>query len=163
MLLQSRRYTATLRPIKDLDWDVAPLPMRQKKYTVLHSDAYCMAKDSKAKDAAYRFVEFALSPAGAEILARSGRTVPSVKSIAESPVFLDPTQPPESARVFLDSIQSMRRTPNTVEWNEVEATVDPLLEEWFYEPVTATDPDAERPIGPILNAATKDLFKGTPH
>jgi multiple sugar transport system substrate-binding protein len=160
MLLQSRRYTATLRPIKDLDWDVGPLPMRQKNHTVLHADAYCMAKDSGAKDAAYRFVEFALSPAGAEILARSGRTVPAVKSIAESPVFLDPTQRPQSARVFLDSIPFMRRTPNTPEWNEVEARVDPLLEEWFYEPAAAGDPDAELPIGPILNAAVKDLFQG---
>jgi multiple sugar transport system substrate-binding protein len=158
MLLQSRRYTATLRPIKGLDWDVAPLPMRRKKHTALHSDAYCMAKDSKQKDAAYRFVEYALSPAGAEILARSGRTVPAVKSIAESPVFLDPTQRPESARVFLDSIPTLRRTPNTAEWNEVETRVDALLEEWFYEPVVG-DPDAGKPIGLILQYATKDLFK----
>ena len=125
MLLQSRRYTATLRPIKDLDWDVAPLPFKLKEMTALHSDGYCMAKDSPVKEAGYRFIEFALSPAGADILAKSGRIVPAVKSIANSSVFLDETQPPKSARVFLDSIAHMRRTPNIGIWNEVETRVDP--------------------------------------
>lgn len=158
MLLQSRRYTATLRPIKGLDWDVGPLPFRWHKMTALHADGYCMARDSAVKDAGYRFIEFALSPAGADILARSGRIVPAVKSIANSPVFLDETQPPRSARVFLDSIAHLRRTPNVGLWNEIETRVDPLLEEWFYAP--AGDPDSEKPIGLILDDATKDIFRG---
>jgi multiple sugar transport system substrate-binding protein len=161
MLLQSRRYTATLRPIKNLDWDVAPLPKKLQEMTALHSDGYCMAKDSTVKDAGYRFIEFALSPAGADILAKSGRIVPAIKAIANSPVFLDETQPPKSARVFLDSIAHMRRTPNIGVWNEVETRVDPLLEEWFYAP--GNDPDAETPVGLILNEATKDIFTGGRH
>lgn len=158
MLLQSRRYTATLRPIKNLDWDVAPLPSKLTEMTALHSDGYCMAKDSTVKDAGYRFIEFAMSPAGADILAKSGRIVPAIKAIANSPVFLDETQPPKSARVFLDSIAHMRRTPNVGFWNEVETRVDPLLEEWFYAP--GNDPDAETPVALILNEATKDIFTG---
>ena len=158
MLLQSRRYTATLRPIKDLDWDVGPLPYRWKKATVLHSDAYCMATESKVKDAGYRFIEFALSPAGAEILAKSGRIVPAVKSIANSAVFLDPNQRPKSAQVFLDSLAHIRRTPNVAIWNEVETRVDPILEEWFFAP--SVGEQNEVPIGKMLNDATKDLFNG---
>jgi len=153
MILQSRRYTATLRGVPNLDWDVAPLPQRLQKVTVLHSDAYCMAKSSTAKDAAYRFIEFALSPSGAEILAKSGRTVPAVKSIANSPVFLDPTQRPRSANVFLDSISTMRRTPNIGVWNEIETRADSIVEEWFFS-------EFNEPLGIELNAATKDLFQG---
>lgn len=159
MLLQSRRYTATLRTIDNLDWDVGPLPYRWKRATALHADAYCMAKDSKSKEAGYRFIEFALSPVGAEILARSGRTVPAIKSIANSPIFLDPNQRPASAQVFLDSLSNMRRTPNIAIWNEVETRIDPILEEWFYgEPLN--EAENEMPIGPALNEATKDLFNG---
>jgi len=58
--------------------------------------------------------------------------VPSVTAVAESPAFLDPAAPPRSARVFLDSILHMRRTPNIAAWNEIESRVDPMIEDWFY-------------------------------
>lgn len=135
MLLNSRRLVPTLRAVKDLDWDVAPLPMHpttKADTTILHSDAYCMPASSNVKDAAFRFVEFALGPEGAERVARTGRTVPSLKSVAESPAFLDPNARPASARVFLDSIAHMRRLPNIPEWNEVETRADAIVEEWFY-------------------------------
>jgi multiple sugar transport system substrate-binding protein len=175
MFLQSRGYTASLRQVPNLDWDVAPLPKRRAQsepVTVLHSDAYCMAKDSKVKDAAYRFIEYALSPEGAGILAKTGRTVPVVKSIANSPVFLDPTQRPASAQVFLDSMAHMRRTPNIGVWNEIETRVDPLLEEWFFAGTEGAQgtpgklgqrTEEEENVGKTLNNATRDLFsKGTP-
>lgn len=151
MHLNSRRLVPTLRDVPELDWDVAPLPRHKQKATVLHADAYCMSRASKAKDAAFRFVEFALGPAGAELLARSGRTVPSLRAVAEGPAFLDPQQRPASARVFLDSISHIRRLPNTAVWNEVEARADIIVEEWFYTvppegtKLTPTDATGERP------------------
>jgi multiple sugar transport system substrate-binding protein len=132
MLLNSRRLVPTLREVPGLDWDVAPLPRHRKVATVLHSDAYCMSKASRVKDAAFRFVEFALGPVGAELVARGGRTVPSLRSVAEGPAFLDPAQRPASARVFLDSILYIRRLPNVAVWNEVETRADAIVEEWFY-------------------------------
>jgi multiple sugar transport system substrate-binding protein len=132
MLLNSRRLVPTLREVPGLDWDVAPLPRHRKQATVLHSDAYCMSRASKVKDAAFRFVEFALGPEGAERVARGGRTVPSLRSVAEGPAFLDPGQRPASARVFLDSLLSIRRLPNVAVWNEVETRADAIVEEWFY-------------------------------
>lgn len=133
MLLQSRRYTATLRAAQGLDWDVAPFPRAREPLTVLHADAYCQAAAARDPAAAQRFVAWALSEQGQALLAKSGRLVPARRSVAESPAFLDPAQPPASARVFLDSIPRMRRTPNVAAWHEVESTADVLLEEWFYE------------------------------
>jgi multiple sugar transport system substrate-binding protein len=132
MLLQSRRYTATLRTVSNLEWDVAPLPVQQRAATVLHSDAFCLATSSSNKEAAYRFIEFVSSREGASMLARTGRTVPSIRSVAESAAFLDPAAPPSSARVFLDVIPDIRRTPNIATWNEIESRVDPMIEDWFY-------------------------------
>jgi multiple sugar transport system substrate-binding protein len=149
MLLNSRRLVPTLRAVPDLDWDVAPLPvhpLRKTEATVLHADAYCMAGSSKVKDAAFRFVEFALGPVGAELVARTGRTVPSLRSAAEGPVFLDPNARPASARVFLDSVKHLRRLPNVAQWNEVETRADVIAEEWFYtEPPDGTKLTASRP------------------
>lgn len=134
MLIDSRRATTSLRAVPELRWDVAPLPVhpeREEPVVVLHSDAYCMAKDSTVKDAAFRFVEFALGPEGAPIIARTGRTVPSLRSVAESEAFLDPSQPPSRAQVFLDQIPHIRRFPSLAIWNEVESKTDPIIEEWF--------------------------------
>lgn len=147
MLFQSRRYTASLRELegqgKGLDWDVAPLPKLQKQVGVLHSDAYCMAAASTQPDAARQFVAYALSPEGSTILSSSGRTVPSRKSIAESPAFLDPAQKPARAKVFLDAIPHLKRTPNIAVWHEVESKSDVLLEEWFYEPALPGESDMD--------------------
>ena len=63
--------------------DVAALPQREQQAGVLHSDGYCMPASVKDKDATWAFIEYAVGPAGQEILARTGRTVPSMKSVAE--------------------------------------------------------------------------------
>jgi len=136
MLFQSRRYTATLRDLGDKapDWDVAPFPLLREPVGVLHADAYCMAAKAKSPVDAQAFVEYALSVEGQALLAKSGRTVPSRISVATSPAFLDSTQAPAHAQVFLDAIPLLRRTPNTARWHEVESRADVLLDEWMFEP-----------------------------
>lgn len=155
MLIDSRRATTGLRVLQDLDWDVAPLPVhpeRREPVVMLHSDAFCMAKSSAVKDAAFRFVEFAVGPKGAPILSRTGRTVPSLRSVAESAAFLDPGQPPESAQVFLDQIPAIRRFPNIAVWHEIESKSDPVVEEWSFgnEPPQA--------LGLEIDVATLELL-----
>lgn len=150
MVFESRRFTTTLRTHPELDWDVAPFPRLQAPVSSLHADAYCLAKAAKNKDAAMDFVGFALSEKGQAILAQSGRIVPARRSVAESPVFLDPTQPPASAQVFLDAIPVLKRTPNIAEWHEIETKADILLEEWFYEnPALMTSGEQEGAMAEI--------------
>lgn len=153
MLIDSRRVTAALRLVPALDWDVAPLPRDRRAATMLHADAYCMARSSPRKDAAFRFVEFALGPEGAAIVARSGRTVPSLRAVAESEAFLDPALEPESARVWLDQIPLVRRFPNIETWNEIETRSDPIVEEWYY----GTEPPEA--LGLEIIAETLELFE----
>jgi multiple sugar transport system substrate-binding protein len=140
MIVHSRRYTTTLRALDPaarakLDWDVAPFPRlgEEPGPSSLHGDAWCMARDARNPEAAEKLVAFATSVHGQTLLARTGRSVPSRIAVAESPVFLDPDQPPASARVFLDAVPRLRRTPNVAVWNEVETRADAVLEEWYYE------------------------------
>jgi multiple sugar transport system substrate-binding protein len=139
VLFSSRRDTPTLRTIKDFEWDIAPVPQFAEPAGILHSDAYCLTKESEAKDAAWRFVEFALGPEGAPIVARSGRTVPSLISVANSEAFLDPDQPPASSGVFLDTIPVIRRVPNISTWPEIEDAVNVILEVAMYKGGSARD------------------------
>lgn len=152
MLIESRRITPTLRAVPSLDWDVAPLPADAEAATMLHSDAFCMAKASKSTDAAFRFVEYATGPEGAPILARTGRTVPSHKAVSRSDAFLTPGAKPAHAQVFLEQIPVMRRFPNIAPWNEIETKADPIIEEWFFgnEVIEA--------LGIEIDLATRELF-----
>jgi len=133
MIFSSRRSTPTFRKITSFDWDVAPLPRFARPASILHSDAYCLAKASKQKDAAWRFIEFAVGPRGASIMARTGRTVPSLRSVANSPAFLDPRRKPSRSRVFLDTIPSIRAVPSISTWPEIEDAADVVLEQALYE------------------------------
>ena len=103
MFLSSRRDVPVLRTITDFEWDVAPFPTDVEPASVLHSDGFCMSKGDNA-DAAWQWIEYALGQQGQEVLAASGRSVPSLKAVAESPLFLDPTDPPANSKVFVDAL-----------------------------------------------------------
>jgi multiple sugar transport system substrate-binding protein len=152
MLLSSRRSTPTFRTITAFDWDVAPLPVFRRPAGILHSDAYCMAKASEAKDEAWRFVEFANSPEGQRIVARTGRTVPSLEAVARSAAFLDPAARPRSSHVFLDGIPTIRRVPTISTWPEIEDAAEGILENGLY---LGQDPMR---VARALDRATRPLF-----
>ena len=152
MVLSSRRSTPTFRTIQNFDWDVAPLPQHAEQAGILHSDAYCLTKASDNKDAAWSFMEYALGPEGAPIVAKSGRTVPSLKEVAESDAFLDPTAKPANSQVFLDTIPVIQQVPSISTWPEIEDAAEPILEEAYYN---GEFPDE---VAEELRAATDDLF-----
>jgi multiple sugar transport system substrate-binding protein len=152
MLLDSRRATPTLRTITEFDWDVAPLPHHDQPAGILHSDAYCMTRGSKNKGAAWRLIEFALGPQGAPLVAETGRTVPSLRSVAESEAFLDPKAKPANSRVFLDTIPVIRRVPTISTWPEIEDAAAGILETGFFEGLDAEDAARQ------LNEQTREIF-----
>lgn len=145
MLLQSRRETPTLREIDGFTWDVAPLPIIEEAATVLHSDAFCMAEAAENPEAVWSFVEFAVGDEGQRILAETGRIVPALQSVAESPVFLGgealddsaarPPLPPASSEVFLDNVAVMQRLPSISTWLEIEDAFNAEFDRSFYEPL----------------------------
>lgn len=131
MYIDSRRIVPTLRELAQFDWDVAPLPVGKEAASVLHSDGYCLAAASKVKDAAWAFIEYALSAQGQTRAARLGRTVPSLRSVAESSAFLDPTQPPASARVWLEIAPELRALPKLENWAAIERVAAIELEQLY--------------------------------
>ncbi|MGH3063775.1 MAG: extracellular solute-binding protein, partial [Gaiellaceae bacterium] len=114
------------------NWDVVSLPYFREPASILHSDAYCMTEASDSKDAAWKFVEYALGPEGAAVVAKTGRTVPSLRSVAESDAFLDPTQKPKNSQAFLDAIETIKHVPTISTWPEIEDVTNGLLENGMY-------------------------------
>jgi multiple sugar transport system substrate-binding protein len=132
MYLGSRSDTPQFRD-RDLDFDIAPLPVLKKPVSVLNSDAYCIAAGTNNAEEAAAFVAYATGPQGQAIAALGGPIVPSLISVAESAAFLDPTVKPASSQVFLDAVPFLRRTPVITTWTEVEDVVDGLLAQAFYD------------------------------
>lgn len=136
MYFDSRRVVPAFRTITGFDWDVAPLPRGKTPAGILHSDAFFMAARSRNKPAAWTFIEFANSIEGQTLLAKAGRTVPSRRSVAESPAFLDPSAKPRNARVFLDVIPAVRAVPVMENWVDIEAAASEEIERAYHGHVT---------------------------
>jgi multiple sugar transport system substrate-binding protein len=152
MLMESRRVVPTLRTIASLRWDVASVPILSEPTSVLHADAYCITEGSDAKGASWRFIEFALGPEGQRITAEGGRTVPSLRSVADSDAFLAPGALPEHSEVFLDQIPRLRAVPVVSTWAEIEDVANGILEEAYYGGGEALEVAVE------LTIHTRDLF-----
>ena len=143
MFFNSRRGTPTARSIDGFEWDVAALPVGQERAGILHSDAYCLAAAAEDKDAAWAFIEFANSPVGQAIVARSGRTVPSLIEVASSDAFLDPTVAPANSAVWLETVDTLRTVPVMAGWVDIEELTGDELERAFY---------GQAPVGEVIDA-----------
>ena len=150
MYLNSRKSVPSLREgITDFTWDVGPMPTAPggTPATILHGDAYCMSADGNT-EASWRFIEHAMTATGQEILAESGRTVPSRLDVASSPVFLEPDEPPASSQVFVDVIPTIRSLPHTGTWSQMQNQVDSVLTDAFYGRI-----DREQGITDMISTA----------
>jgi multiple sugar transport system substrate-binding protein len=139
MYLNSRRGTPTYREITAFRWDIAPLPHGRTAAGILHSDAYCLSAATGNKAAAWSFIEFANGIEGQTILADSGRTVPSLKTVAESDAFLESGLAPARSTVFIDTIPTLQRVPVISTWEEIERTADAEIERAFYGDISVEE------------------------
>jgi multiple sugar transport system substrate-binding protein len=162
MFFQSRVVTPELRnTIKNFDWDVAPLPGDKTAASILHSDGYCISSGSQNKDAAWAFTEFANGATGQKTIVVSGRTVPSLKAVAESPLFLNPTPalPPANNQVYLDMAPNIRRVPIMTTWLDIEDIVNNEIKRAFYgdASVEAAAQTAVKNTQDLFGQSLKDL------
>jgi multiple sugar transport system substrate-binding protein len=144
MFVHTRRIVPTLRAQQQLRWDVAPLPIGKQPANVLHTDGFCMSAISSQKEAAWTFIEFANGPDGQKVLAATGRTVPSLRTVAESDVFLKGSEvtaslglgltlPPERTQVFLDNIAISRPLPAISSWPGIEYAFNRSFKQAYYK------------------------------
>lgn len=159
MFLSSRRDTPVFREVTELKWDVAQLPVINEPATILHSDAYCVSRGTPDLEAAAGFVAYATGKQGQNITALAGRTVPSLREVAESGAFLDPLRPPRHSQVFLEGIEHMQRTPVLSTWTEIEDVAEEIFTRAFYEDGYALDDalrDLEEQSNPLFEEASGD-------
>lgn len=79
--------------------------------TSVNSAGFVVAKASKNPEAAFEFIKFVLSPGGQKRLTELGFACPVLKTVAESPVFLEQKGSSLNQQVFLDSLAFARMKP----------------------------------------------------
>ena len=111
MLINTRYAVGVFRKTIDASsrdsfaWDVAPLPVYEGGIAAGHSgsEAYCITKKSRNKEAAWKFIEFLSGPVGQTAFAEAGFTIPNTLELANSEVFLQSDKNPKNSQIFVDA------------------------------------------------------------
>lgn len=94
----------------------------------LHA-ARMLTRDTKG---AGRVDQYANSADGQRAIAATGRTVPSLRLLVESPAFLVPDAKPRNSRVFLSEVPFIRAVPVTAGGVDVEDLAGEELARAYY-------------------------------
>ncbi len=120
----------------EFKWDVAPMPISPNggRVTSVNSAGFVAAKASQHPDEAWEFIKYCLSEAGQTRLTELGLAIPVLKSVAESPVFLNQKMVNINQQVFLDSLEFSRMKPVFRGYEEWSAAIgDGMAPIWLGE------------------------------
>lgn len=125
MYVSGRWVVPKFREGATFDWDIAPFPNGSVGSVVpLDASGWAIAKSSKHKAEAKKFVEYLASKENSEKFAASGLIVPARIDAASKIV---DGQKPKNSKVFLDVIKTSKPTPVTVNYREI---TDKLKKIW---------------------------------
>ena len=112
----------------DFDWDIAPVPYYRHMYTWVDLVAYCVAKDSKHPDEAWKLVNFLTGPEAQKLVAQAGHAIPIRRSVAYSPAFIEAL----SDRGIHNTVHLIPITPGPItvfdHWGEIWTAINRGLE-----------------------------------
>lgn len=120
--------THTFAQVKELDWDVAPLPRGKAGAAPrIWTNLWVVPRGTKNLDAAWKFVSFVGGPEGQRIASKMNMGIPAFKSVAREDHFLN--QPPEHRAYFLDAFADGKVFPIFPEGKDYwDSLVRPELE-----------------------------------
>lgn len=107
-----------------LDFDVAPLPVGPSGTTPMTNmggTGLSISSKTKYQKQAWEFVKFSCGPEGQKVIAESGLFVPVLKSVGQSPAFLNSHKAIQNAHVFTDALQHSIQLPISPAWNGISA------------------------------------------
>jgi multiple sugar transport system substrate-binding protein len=116
-------------------WDVAAFPAGPaRRATSVNSAGFVIANESEVPDAAFEFIKFALSEAGQSKLTELGFALPVLKSVAESPAYLEQEGAAIRQQVFLDATEYAVTKPSFRGYEEWATIIgDGLYPVWIGE------------------------------
>jgi multiple sugar transport system substrate-binding protein len=122
MVITGSWWLIQARQTKNFEWDVAHMPIGPKgRATRSTTEGLAISRQSPHKEAAWEWIKFVLSEEGQAVIARSGRGIPALRSLALK-TFADPKTPQHEER-FLEAVDQYARCSSLhkhfVETNQV--------------------------------------------
>jgi multiple sugar transport system substrate-binding protein len=137
-----------------LNFDAALMPKGPAgRFTSVNSAGFVIAQGSKHPAQAFEFLKFVLSTKGQTRLAELGFACPVLKSIAESPVFLN-QKIAINQQVFLDALQYANIKPVFKGYDEWASAVGDGM-----APVWRGEADLNKTLDEVVVAADDVLAK----
>jgi len=128
MFPQFSVFTAILPA--EFEWDITHMPYNadETRTTRVASAGHSIYSGTEKVDAAWSWLRMIESKAAFEHLVTTGLSVPAYKEVAESPLHLNPDQPPVSKNVFLEALDYGRPEPVSGDWIGVHTEITSALE-----------------------------------
>lgn len=104
------------------DFDVQYFPRWREQVTEYGVGGFVILRSTKYPQEAWRWVKFLTSKRALEIMTRVGQSIPSRRSVAQSPAMFE--LPPKNARIFYESIEgpNAKPVPSPATYNRIEST-----------------------------------------
>lgn len=106
-----------LKATEGLEWDVAPLPHKKRRATMLGAENYAIAADTKHPQEAWELFKFLLSPYAQTVMAEKREKMPSRVSVATGP-YLE-AEVGYDRRPFVEAVEYAAMPPNLPEWDKI--------------------------------------------
>lgn len=135
MTMDGHWMVPNYRKIKKFKWDVVELPKGKKKAGLAYGSCFSIPKGSKHPKEAWRLIKYLAGHEGQKVLVSDGFSVPALKSIANSDVFLTP--PPDNQNAFLNMIKVGHLKPQTPHFNQLNDQWRVLLDSFWLNKVSA--------------------------
>lgn len=123
----------SLKNVKGLDWDIAPVWGQKENATFAFGSALAIPKASKHKKEAFEVIQFLTSTEGQFPIIKNAQDVPAnLESMANS-IFQETPylENPIDMGVFEKSANIIRRPPIVPQWNEIRKTIGDQLSVYF--------------------------------
>jgi multiple sugar transport system substrate-binding protein len=139
MFLSGLWHTPAFRAVTTLNWDIVEFPKGPdgKRGFSCGGSGYGIVSNCKNKKAAWEFVKYISGVAGQSKMAATGLICPALKSVMNSPTFLDGKQP-ANKKMLLSVIPDGVLAPRAKNWREVsEGTIVPTFDHLWLGDYTA--------------------------
>jgi multiple sugar transport system substrate-binding protein len=132
MIAGYRSLVPELRQVPELDFDVLPMPVLDSASTVGDVTGMCLSRTAASVPLAADFLVHELSADSVGQVTRTGYIAPANLEVALSDTFLQPGRMPLHSAVFNTSVRSISLPPLIDTLGQVEAAVQPTLEQLVY-------------------------------
>jgi multiple sugar transport system substrate-binding protein len=143
----------TLNRVAGLKWDVAPLPTKKTRATMLGTENYAIYSGTKHPEEAWKLFKFLLSPQAQAVMADKLDKMPSRLSVLHGAYAKGKAS--YNRQVYVDAIEYGRQPPNIPEYSQIEGILQAELDRiWIGE---STVPDGLRAVTQRVNKKLQEI------